>query len=125
MKSRFILFRRAGVYYAEDIVTRKQNSLRTQDMAEAGTLLNAKSESDRQPVLNLQIAWAYLTASDPEMATRTLQAVMDQMQTKRKDSSRTRYARDRKLELLDGLCRNMLIETTAMMRSTAGISCVA
>jgi hypothetical protein len=29
MKQRFILFRRAGVYYSEDTTTRKQISLRT------------------------------------------------------------------------------------------------
>ena len=69
MKSRFILFNRAGVYYSEDTVTRKQNSLRTKDEAEALTLLNAKNESFRQPVLNLQIARAYLTASDPAMSS--------------------------------------------------------
>ena len=62
MKSRFILFNRAGVYYTEDTVSRKQNRLRTKDEAEALTLLNAKNESFRQPVLNLQIARAYLPA---------------------------------------------------------------
>jgi len=58
MKSRYILFRRSGVYYAEDTVTRKQYSLRTKDEAEAMVLLNARNESFRQPVLNLQIARA-------------------------------------------------------------------
>ena len=113
MKSKFILFKRAGVYYAEDTVTRKQNSLRTRDKAEAGTLLNAKNESYRQPVLNLQIARAYLTASDPAMAARTWQAVMDQMQTQGKDSSKTRYIRAMKSQVFDGLRRKKLIETTA------------
>ena len=70
MKQRFILFRRAGVYYAEDTVTRKQISLRTKDEGEALALLNAKNESFRQPVLNLQIARAYLTATDPAIAQR-------------------------------------------------------
>jgi hypothetical protein len=35
MKQRFIMFRRAGVYYSEDTTTRKQISLRTKDEAEA------------------------------------------------------------------------------------------
>jgi hypothetical protein len=39
MKPRFILFRRAGVFYAEDTTTRKQSSLRTKDEAEALTLV--------------------------------------------------------------------------------------
>lgn len=91
MKSRFILFNRAGVYYGEDTVTRKQHSLRTKDEAEAIVPLNAKNESFRQPVLNMQIARAYLTASDPAIAVRTWQTVMEQMQTHGKDSSKTRY----------------------------------
>ena len=48
MKQRFILFRRAGVFYYEDTTTGKQLSLRTKDEAEAITLLNAKNESFRQ-----------------------------------------------------------------------------
>jgi len=43
MKQRFILFRRAGVFYSEDTATRKQTSLRTKDQAEAITLLNTKN----------------------------------------------------------------------------------
>jgi hypothetical protein len=54
MKSRFILFRRAGVFYSEDTTTRKQTSLRTKDETEALAMLNAKNESFRQPVLNVQ-----------------------------------------------------------------------
>ena len=56
MNQRFILFRRAGVFYCEDTNTRKQTSLRTKDKAEAQTLLHAKNEAVRQPVLNMQIA---------------------------------------------------------------------
>src|SRR5512135_589519 len=56
MNQRFILFRRNGVFYSEDTTTGKQISLRTKDPAEAKTLLHAKNESVRQPVLNLQIA---------------------------------------------------------------------
>ncbi len=111
MKSRYILFRRAGVYYTEDTVTRKQQTLRTKDEAEALTLLSAKNESFRQPVLNLQIARAYLTASDPAMAARTWQVVMDQMQTQGKDSSKNRYTRALKAKAFDGLRQKRLIET--------------
>jgi hypothetical protein len=86
MKSRFILFKRAGVYYSEDTVTRKQHSLRTKDEAEALTILHSKNEAHRQPVLNLQIARTYLTATDPEMARRTWQTAMDEL-TKTKTGS--------------------------------------
>jgi len=42
MKSRFILFKRAGVYYSEDTTTGKQHSLRTKDEAEALALPPAR-----------------------------------------------------------------------------------
>jgi hypothetical protein len=58
MNQRFVLFRRAGVFYCEDRTTRKQTSLRTRDKQEALTLLHARNESVRQPVLKLQIARA-------------------------------------------------------------------
>jgi integrase len=79
MKSRFILFKRAGVFYSEDTTTGKQISLRTKDEGEAATLLHSKNEAHRQPVLNLHIARTYLTATDPEMAKRTWQVPMDEM----------------------------------------------
>jgi hypothetical protein len=41
MKHRFILFRRAGVFYSEDATTRQQHSLHTKNKAEALTLLHS------------------------------------------------------------------------------------
>ena len=113
MKSRYILFRRAGVYYCEDTTTGKQTSLRTKDEGEAQALLNAKNESARQPALNLQIARAYLTASDPAQATRTWQAVMDQMQTHGIAATQTRCARAMQSHAFDRLRDKRLVETTA------------
>src|ERR1700685_231862 len=77
MKQRFIMFRRAGVYYSEDTTTRQQHSLRTKDEGEALTLLHSKNEAHRQPVLNLHIARTYLTATDRELGKRTWQARID------------------------------------------------
>jgi hypothetical protein len=67
MKSRFILFRRAGVFYAEETATGMQTSLRTKDEGEAITLLNIKNEATRQPAMNLQIAQVYLQHADPTL----------------------------------------------------------
>src|ERR1039458_5173874 len=76
MKQRFILFRRAGVFYYEDTTTGQQISLRTKDEAEALTLLHSKNESFRQPVLNLHIARTYLTATEaPPCATPVASAL--------------------------------------------------
>lgn len=79
MSPRFTLFRRGSVFYAQDTTTGRQTSLRTCNAAEARTLLHAKNEAFRQPTLNLQIARAYLSATDPEVGRRTWRAVMDAM----------------------------------------------
>lgn len=84
MKARFTLFRRGAKYYSQDTQTGRQTSLRTTDEAEAHTLLHAKNEAHRQPTLNLHIARAYLSATDPQISQRTWQSVMDEMaKTKR------------------------------------------
>jgi hypothetical protein len=67
MKKRFILCRRRATYYLEDRVTRKQQSLQTKDRATAERLLHARNEAEQQPAVNLQIARAYLAASDPQI----------------------------------------------------------
>ncbi|HWZ93925.1 MAG TPA: tyrosine-type recombinase/integrase [Opitutaceae bacterium] len=73
------MFRRGQVFYCEDTTTRQQVSLRTRDRGEALTLLHTKNEAYRQPLLNLQIARTYISATDPEIGKRTWQAAMDEM----------------------------------------------
>ena len=87
MKQRFILFNRAGTYYSEDTATGKQHSLRTKDKGEAARLLNAKNEAEQLPAINLQIARAYLAATDAQIATRTWQLVMDETAKLKKGST--------------------------------------
>ena len=92
MKLRFTLFRRVEVFYSEDSVTGQQLSLRTKDEAEALTLLGAKNEAHRQPTLNLRIAQAYLSASDPEAMRRTWKTVMDEFVRNKREKTRVRSA---------------------------------
>ena len=113
MKTKYTLFRRGGVYYSQDSATGKQTSLRTKDETEARSLLNARNEAQRQPVLNLHLARAYLTASDPAFVERTWQTVMAQLQARGKESSRERFATAFKSPALDGLRHKKLLETTA------------
>ena len=113
MKTKYTLFRRGGVYYSQDRTTGKQTSLRTKDEAEARSLLNARNEAQRQPVLNLHLARAYLTASDPAYFERTWQTVMAQMQACGKDSSRERYASVFSSPAFDKVRHKRLMETTA------------
>jgi hypothetical protein len=53
--------------------------LGAKDHEEAKILLNAKNESFRQPILNLQIAKEYLSGSDNGIATRTWQQAIDSL----------------------------------------------
>jgi len=111
MKQRYLLFRRAGVFYYEDTTTGKQLSLRTKDEAEALTLLHSKNEAHRQPVLNLHIARTYLTATDPEVARRTWQTPMDEMTKTKTGSTRVRHEVAMKDKAFD-LIRNLPILET-------------
>ncbi len=101
------------MFYMQDSATGKQTSLRTKDETEALKLLNARNEANRQPVLNLHLARAYLAASDPALVERTWQTVMEQMQSRGKDTSRERYASVFKSASFDGLRHKRLMETTA------------
>jgi integrase len=113
MKNKYTLFRRGDVFYVQDSATGQQTSLRTKDETEARSLLNARNEAQRQPVLNLHLARAYLTASDPAFVERTWQSVMAQLQARGKDSSRERYQTVFKSPAFDGLRNKTLLETTA------------
>jgi len=111
MKQRFILFKRAGVYYSEDTVTRKQHSLRTKDEAEALAILHSKNEAYRQPVLNLQIARTYLTATDPEVAKRTWQTAMDELTKTKTGNTHHRHVTAMKDKAFDLIRSLPMLET--------------
>ena len=113
MKQRFILYRRNGTYYCEDSQTRKQQSLKTKDEGETKALLHSKNEAFRQPLLNQQIALAYLSATDSEAAKRTWQFVMDEMTATKHGDTHARYVTAMRDGAFD-LIRNLpLLETRA------------
>ena len=60
-----------------DTLTRKRVSLRTSDEDSALQIVQAKNQAERQPLLNLQIAKAYLAGTDSGVATRTWQVALD------------------------------------------------
>jgi len=113
MKQQFIMFKRSGVFYSEDTVTGQQTSLRTKIKAEALVLLNAKNEAARQPNLNLQLARAYLSASDPAATQRTWQDVMEEMESHGKPSTKIRCACAMRSKAFDGIRAVALIQTKA------------
>jgi len=77
MKHRFWLFRRGRIFYVEDTLTRRQESLGTQSRREAEDLRAAKESAVCQPHANLAIGKAYLAAHDPQLVRRAWRAVMD------------------------------------------------
>lgn len=113
MKQRFILFRRAGVFYCEDTVTRKQSSLRTRDESEAVTLLHSKNQAVRQPAMNLQIAQVYLQHADPALSARTWQHVMQQIVSTKTGPTRERWEYAMRDKAFDAIRHWKLIETAS------------
>jgi integrase len=113
MKLRFVLFRRGRTFYGEDTTTGKQFSLRTKDEGEALTLLNARNESVRQPVLNLQIARTYLAASDTAISTRTWQQAIDALIATKRGSTQLRWQWAGRDKAFASLRPRIIIETQA------------
>jgi len=113
MKPRFILFRRAGMFYCEDSTTGKQTSLRTKDESEAKTLINTRNEAVRNPAMNLQIAQVYLQHADGELAQRNWQNVMDAMLPLKVGPTQARFKTAMKDPAFDLIRDRKLIQTGA------------
>jgi len=56
------VFVASKVFYIEDTVTLRQESLKTKDKNVAQRLFQARNEARQQPALNLQLARTYLAA---------------------------------------------------------------
>ena len=82
---------KTGRYYIHNDVTGKQESLHTKDKPTADRLFHSRIEAEKQPAINLQIARAYLAASDSQIATRTWQLVMDEILKLKQDSTQHRW----------------------------------
>jgi hypothetical protein len=94
MTEKYKIFRRAsGVWYLEDRETRHQVSLRTRVEDEAKRLVQARNEAHRQPAINIQIARAYLTASDPKLVSRTWQEVTESLAASKSGNNQKRWLR--------------------------------
>jgi integrase len=91
MKKTYRMFRRGKTYYCQHNLTGKQESLGTKDKAYALELLHAKNHATEQPMLNLQLARVYASASDPYAATRTWKDVMDEITRTKTGSTHERY----------------------------------
>lgn len=82
MLNRYYLYQRrsSGIFFIQDRVAQKHQSLRTRDPVAAQRLFNARNQAAEQPMLNVAMAKAYLSGASPEMATRTWYDVMHAME---------------------------------------------
>jgi hypothetical protein len=112
MKPRYRVFRRGwGTYYCEDLLTKKQETLKTRDKNEAFRLVAAKNETEEAPAFSLHLARVYWKAGDPAAATRAWQFVMDEMGKLKKGATHERWLRAVKDKAFDSIRNLPIIET--------------
>jgi len=116
MKTRYRLIRRGsrgGKFYCKDTATGKRTSLNTTSEDEAQQIIDAKNNSQRQPLLNLQIAKAYLMGTDGGFSARTWQTVFEEIIRTKTGENQTRWKVMAKSKRFDPIRNRLLIETHA------------
>ena len=114
MKTRYRLTSRGirgGMFYCVDKTTGKRTSLHTTNPDEAQQIIEAKNNSVRQPVLNLQIAKAYLAGTDNGIATRTWQQALENVTNTKLGANQHRWRTVAKDKALAPLWPRVIIET--------------
>jgi integrase len=114
MNARYrLIFRgvRGGMYYCVDKTTGKRQSLHTTDEDKARQIVEAKNQAERQPQINLQIAKAYLAATDSSFVKRTWREVRGEFIKTKTGSNRTRSDRAIMDKSFDSIRDMQLIET--------------
>ena len=116
MKTRYRLIRR-GIrgdrFYCVDTTTGKRASLRTASAEAAQQIIEAKNNAERQPVLNLQIAKAYLAGTDNGIATRTWQQAIESLTNTKQGANQHRWHTAARDKAFAPLLPRVIIETPA------------
>jgi len=116
MKTRYRLIRR-GIrgdrFYCVDTTTGKRTSLRTASAEAAQQIIEAKNNAERQPVLNLQIAKAYLAGTDNGIATRTWQQAIESLTNTKQGANQHRWRTAARDKAFAPLLPRVIIETPA------------
>ncbi len=116
MKLRFRLIHRGergSGFYCVDSETGQRYSLKTKDRDAAEQIVLARNQALRQPMLNLQIAKAYLAGTDSGVATRTWQNALDALVETKSGSTKERWVRAAKDKALNFIRNKTIIETQA------------
>ena len=103
---------RGGMFYCVDKSTGKRTSLATTNKDEAQQILEAKNQAERQPVLNLQIAKAYLAGTDNGIATRTWLNAIDALIATKQAANQHRWKTAAKDKAFVPLLSRVIVETT-------------
>lgn len=114
MKTRFRLITRGArghAFYCVDTLTGKRSSLGASDRDAAEQIVLAKNQALRQPVLNLQIAKAYLAGSDSGVATRTWREALNALVATKSGPTQKRWGSAAKDKAFVPLLPKVLIET--------------
>ena len=114
MKTRYRLTHRGcrgGMFYCVDGKTGKRTSLNTCEEDDARQIIDAKNQAQRQPVLNLQIAKAYLYGTDNGIATRTWQQALETLTASKHGGNQDRWQRAGKDKAFDLIRHQVIIET--------------
>jgi hypothetical protein len=90
---------------------RQRTSLNTTTKDEAQQIIEAKNQAERQPVLNLQIAKAYLAGTDNGVATRTWQQAMESLTEMKQGANKERWKTAAKDKAFIPLLPKIIIET--------------
>ncbi len=80
---------------------------------EAKQIVEAKNNSERQPVLNLQIAKAYLAGSDNGMTTRTWQNAIEALMNTKQGPNLTAGGQPRRTRRWPRCCRRSSLKPEA------------
>jgi integrase len=106
---------RGGTYYCVDSKTGKRTSLGKISAEDAQEVIDAKNRAEKQPMLNLQIAKAYLSATDAATSSRTWAHALDTLTHTKKDANKKRWLTVAKDSALADLLPRVIIETTGEM----------
>jgi hypothetical protein len=113
MKNRYRLLYRGerGTFFCFDNATRKRTGLQTKDRDAAEQIVLAKNQALRQPVLNLQIAKAYLAGTDNGVTTRTWQNAIEALINTKQGENQHRWKTAAKDKAFGMLLPQVIIET--------------
>jgi hypothetical protein len=81
------------MYYCVAKTTGRRTSLNTTSEDEARQIIEAKNNSVRQPILNLQIAKAYIAGSNGGINTRTWQQAIEALTNAKQGANKDRWLR--------------------------------